>query len=144
MSVTESDVMTLMGETQEATVGGRQADISAAIERQHAYEAGKAAEFGTAAELGPQFLATAVPLITGGIGLVGAFGGGGYVSPLEGNQLYWQQPPVIDVPNEPPPGPITQIGPIFTPEPMEQLPPSERPPLPRFPTGTNFPVPYEG
>ena len=47
MSVNEADVMMLMGETQESTVGGRQAEISAAIERQAAYEQDKAAEFDT-------------------------------------------------------------------------------------------------
>lgn len=75
MSVTEADVMTLMGETQEATVGGRQADIAAAIERQAAYEAGERAEFGTGANLGPQFLAQAVPFVTGAaFGSITSFG----------------------------------------------------------------------
>jgi len=91
VSVTEADVMTLMGETQEATVGGRQAEISAAIDRQAQYEAGQRAAFGTAQNLGPQFLAQAVPLVTGAaFGMVSSFGLGGG-SP---HQLAWQDPQV--------------------------------------------------
>src|SRR5262245_42492168 len=86
MSVTEADVMKLMGETQEATTGARQADISAAITRQYEYEQGKREEFGTS--FGPQLLDTAVRVVTGGVGMIGAIGGAPYVSPLEGNQIF--------------------------------------------------------
>lgn len=93
VSVSEADMMLVLGETQESTVGGRQADISAAIERQYAYEQGKREEFGTS--FGPQALDTAVALVTGaslGMATSFNFGGGGSVgSALQGVQLSQQE-----------------------------------------------------
>ena len=61
MSVTEADVMTLMGETQEASRGARQEEYSAAVERQYAYQAEQRASFGRASGLP----LSAVPYVTG-------------------------------------------------------------------------------
>lgn len=129
MSVTEADAMLLMGETQESTTGARQADISAAIERQYAYERGKAAEFGTS--FGPQLLDTAVGLITGNAtGLIGAFSSVGTPSPVqifqqEGGAFGAQLDPQVNFPR--PGGPIYVPG--TAPPPGETLPVPYRPPV---------------
>lgn len=128
MSVTEADVMTLMGETQEATVGGRQADISAAIERQALYEAAERAEFGTAQNLGPQFLAQAVPLVTGtAFGMLSAFsfgGGGGIQTQLSQlDQSGRQIGPAEQIPRMGEPTPPRTNFPVPIPEPGAPVPP---------------------
>lgn len=141
MSVTEADAMTLMGETQEAIVGGRQEQIAADIQRQYAYEQGKRAEFGTTT--GVQLLDTAIPLVTGSaLGLLSSitFGGGGYTGVANAPGSFQTRLPQeeIFVPNAPPPvGSIEPGSAVY-----EELYRIGREGLGR-PTGTTMPVPVE-
>lgn len=117
MSVSEADMMTLLGETQQVFAGDNQqtAEYSAAVQRQYEYQQGQSAEFGTS--FGPQALDTAVQLVTGGaIAAATSFqfgGGGGIGSALQNTPGTWtlsQQEGAagaaiepIFVPNMPPP-----------------------------------------
>lgn len=124
-------MMTVLGETQQVMAGDnpQTAEYSAAVERQYAYEAGQAAEFGTST--GVQLLDNAIAAATTfALGSATSFsfgGGGGISSGLESYQLSQVEPQV----NFPPPGSDRIYVPGTEPTSNPRLPvPYEPPPQP--------------
>ena len=119
MSVTEADVMTLMGETQEASRGARQEEYSAAVERQYAYQAEQRASFGRASGLP----LSAVPYVTGAA-LVSALPSFGPSGVTKSPSQLWQHPRGDPQVNFPPRGGVPPIEPPRNtlPVPYERVP----------------------